>query len=388
MAEPRILISGAGVAGPALAYCLARSGYHTTVVERAPALREGGQAVDFRGPVQRTVLERLDLWDAIWRQRTHPNELCLVDQAGVTRARMPEVMLAGDVEIVRGDLCRILYERTVATTDYRFAERVVGLQEGSDSVSVEFERGGTETFDLVIGADGLHSGVRALAFGDEARFLRHQGYRIATFGMTNPLGTPRGSACYSEPRRGVCVSTTSAGLARALLVYTARALGPEDRDVSAQKEELMDRFRSMGWLVPRVLGALADAEDLYVDAIATVHVDRYSTGRIGLLGDAAWGGTLGGQGTSVGIVGAYVLAHELARGTEPAAAFARYEARLRPYATRCQRGAMRVGGFFAPRTGIGLGLRDFCYRVLTSKPLSGIFERLVTDAASDFALPQ
>jgi 2-polyprenyl-6-methoxyphenol hydroxylase-like FAD-dependent oxidoreductase len=387
-ANRRVLISGAGVAGPALAFWLARAGFQTTIVERAPALRVGGQAVDFRGPIHRHVLERMEIWQDIHQHRTRATDLVLLDRRGAPRARMPEVMMSGDVEILRGDLCRILHERTRRETEYRFGDHVCSLAERGDAVAVSFASGRTEEFDLVVGADGLHSGVRALAFGDEGDYLRHQGYRIASFALENPLPDRVGAACFSEPGRGACLYGFSPGEARALLVYAAGPLARGERDVESQKREIGERFAGMSWVVPRMLAALESASDLYVDAIATVHIDRYANGRVGLLGDAAWGGTLGGQGTSVAIVGAYVLAHELAADANPSRAWARYERKMRPYATRCQRGATHVGGFFAPRSRRGLALRNFMYGVLTSRPFAGVFTRLVKRAATDFALPE
>jgi 2-polyprenyl-6-methoxyphenol hydroxylase-like FAD-dependent oxidoreductase len=386
--KARVLVSGAGIAGPALAYWLARAGYPTTVVERAPALREGGQAVDFRGPVHRAVLERMGIWEAIQQERTHAGELLLVDGEGAVRATLPEAMLSGDVEILRGDLCRILYDRTRDTVDYRFGDRIVRIDDRGDSVAVEFERGPSETYDFVVGADGLHSSVRALAVADESRALRHHGYRIASFGIPNVLDRRRGAASFCEPGRGVCVTATGHGEARALLVSTGGPMTADDRDPDVQKRVLAERFAGMAWKVPEVLECLRYATDLYVDAIATVHVDRYASGRVVLLGDAAQGGTLGGQGTSVSIVGAYVLAHELSQAPDPKVAFARYEERMRPYAARCQRGAVRAGQFLAPGTRFGVAARNLVYAALTSRALGGTFERLVRSAASDFALPE
>jgi 2-polyprenyl-6-methoxyphenol hydroxylase-like FAD-dependent oxidoreductase len=383
MNKPHVLISGAGIAGPALALCLQRHGYATTVVERAPALREGGQAVDFRGPVHREVLERLDLWQAIHAARTDGSTLSLLDPAGRTFATLPEVMMSGDVEILRGDLARILYERTRQHTEYRFGDRITRLAQHEDGVAVEFARGAPARFDLVVGADGLHSGVRALAFAPEARVLRHHGYRIATFAVP---GWPR-AVVYSVPGRAVCIIPSSKTQARALLVYEAPPFADERRDPDEQKPALRRIFADLGWEVPRVLAALEQATDLYVDAIATVHVDRFAHGRVALLGDAAYGGTLGGQGTSLAVVGAYVLAGELARGDGPEAALARYEAVMRPYATQCQKGAMRAGAFFAPTSRAGLWLRNRLYQALTSPRLVGLFERMVKHAATDFALP-
>ena len=141
-------------------------------------LREGGQAVDFRGPVHRAVLERMGIWDAIQERRTTPGALLLVDRDDDVRATLPESMLSGDVEVLRGDLSRILYDRTRGATDYRFSDRIVGIDDRGDSVAVEFAHAPAESFDFVVGADGLHSGVRALAMADEAGVVRHHGYRI------------------------------------------------------------------------------------------------------------------------------------------------------------------------------------------------------------------
>jgi 2-polyprenyl-6-methoxyphenol hydroxylase-like FAD-dependent oxidoreductase len=390
MNKVRVLISGAGVAGPALAYWLTRWGYETVVVERAPSLREGGQAVDFRGPVHRAVLERMGIWDAIHERRTTPGALLLVDRDDGVRATLPESMLSGDVEILRGDLCNILHERTHGATDYRFGDRIVGIDDRGDSVAVEFARAPAESFDFVVGADGLHSGVRALAMADEADVVRHHGYRVASFATPNLLGRLGGASSFCEPGRGACLTATSATKGRALLVSTGGPVTGDERDPREQKRAIAERFAGMGWNVPQVLAYLRDAPDLYVDAIATVHLGQYSKGRVALLGDAAWGGTLGGQGTSLAIVGAYVFAHELARsrlGDDPKPAFARYEEKMRPYAAGCQKGATRTGQFLAPGTRFGVWMRDVVYGALTSRLLGGTFERIVRSAASDFDLP-
>jgi 2-polyprenyl-6-methoxyphenol hydroxylase-like FAD-dependent oxidoreductase len=377
----RILVSGAGVAGPALA--LALGPHEVTVVERAKELREGGQAVDFRGPVHREVLERLGLWEPIHQHRTHPGPLHFVDSEDRPIVTMPEVLMAGDVEILRGDLVRLLYERTRAQVDYRFGDQLVGLQDGPDGVTAQFAHAPAETYDLVVGADGLHSGVRALAFGPEPTLLRHHGYRIATFTLPGAAG-PAGARIFSVPGRAVGLFGS-----RALLVYRGGPLSETERkDVEGQKHTLRQTFADLGWQTPSVLAALQRASDLYLDAIATVELDRYAKGRVVLLGDAAYGGTLGGQGTSLAIVGAYVLAGELERARTVADAFSAYERRMRPYATRCQAGASRAGPFFAPRTAGGLWLRDRFYGLLTTPRLLGVFEWMVKDAATDFQLPQ
>jgi len=385
-----VLVSGAGIAGPSLAYWLARRGLRCTVVERAPALRVGGQAVDFRGPVHREMLERMEMWNPIHAHRTAPGELVLLARDGSPLATLPPLFMAGDVEIVRGDLCKLLYERTRDSVEYRFDEHVTAIADRRDGVDVTFASGRQETFDLVVGADGLHSGVRLLAFGDERGLLRHHGYRIASFALPDVRGLlQRGTAVYSVPGRAVSLSATGReGEGRALLVYTGEALGPDRRDVEAQKRSIRQTYEGVGWEVPRVLEALDVATDLYVDAIATVHIDHYFKGRVALLGDAAYGGTLGGQGSPLAMVGAHVLAGEIARGGDLSAALARYEAQMRPYATQCQKGAMNAGMFFAPRTQMGLALRNAFYGILSTRFFRGALEWLVTDAATNFVLPQ
>ncbi len=378
-----VLISGAGIAGPALAAALGRRGFGCTIVERAPALRVGGQAVDFRGPVHRQVLDRMELWGALSEQRTTPTDLVMLDQKGARVATLPAVMTAGDLEIVRGDLCRILHERTRETTDYRFGDFITAIDDGPNGARVSFASGRAETFDIVVGADGLHSGVRALVFGDERQFLRHHGYRIASFAVPPSLGDQDESFVYSIPGRGA-----SLGAGRALLVFAAEPMGADRRDEAAQKRAVRQAFAGMGWKVPAILDALDGATDLYVDDIATVSIDRYARGRVVLLGDAAYGGTLGGQGSSLGIVGAHILAGELAGDVPISHAFSRYEEAMRPYATRCQKGAANAGMFFAPKTRIGLAIRNLMYAALTSRWLSSTFERMVKAAATDLRLPQ
>lgn len=388
MKKLNVLISGAGIAGPALAWWLGRAGHTTTIVERAPALRKGGQAVDFRGPVHRAVLERMELWEPIHERRTQPADLDLLDVEGQPYVSIPAVMTGGDVEILRGELCQLLYERTRDATEYRFGDWVTALEQAAGGVTVQFVSGDSATFDLVVGADGLHSGVRALAFGPEDQFLRHHGYRVATYSMPNVLALRGRSMIYALPGRAASFSTArDPSEARALFMYTAGPL-ERRRDVEAQKQEVRERFADMGWEVPRLLEGLDRATDLYVDSIGSIAVPSYSNGRVVLLGDAAYGGTLGGQGNSLAFVGAYVLAGELAKADgEHASAFARYEEQLRPYATMCQKGAKNVGPFYAPRTRWGRYVRDRSHKLLVSRPFIGLFEKMVKADASRFVLP-
>ncbi|WP_078868793.1 FAD-dependent monooxygenase [Streptomyces sp. NRRL B-1347] len=387
-----VLVSGASVAGPALALWLARYGARVTVVEKAPALRGGGFAVDFRGHVHRTVLERMGIWDEVRRHQTHMGRQTVVDADDKEKVDLPAFLMSGDVEIFRGDLARIMYERTKDRVAYVFGDSVASLREDPDGVEVTFERGAPRRFDLVVGADGLHSRTRRLVFGEESHHLRHLGYYAAGFDMPNVLGLHRSSRICSVPGRMVDISNYdgSAEQGGAFLLFRSEQLAYDRHDVAAQKAILAEKFADLPWKHTRhVLAALEDADELYFDAIAQIHIDRLSQGRVVLLGDAGYGATMGGMGTGTALVCAYVLAGELAaaRG-DHATAFAAYEAEVRDYAKGCQKLAGNAGPFLAPPTERKIRSRDRAYRMLSSRFLAGFFKRLTEKAANAIELKE
>jgi 2-polyprenyl-6-methoxyphenol hydroxylase-like FAD-dependent oxidoreductase len=389
LAHLDVLISGASIAGPALALNLTRYGARVTVVEKAPDLREGGFAVDFRGHVHRTVLTAMGIWDEIHARQTRMGRQIVVDADGSPRVDLPAEMMSGDVEIFRGELAQIMYERTRDSVEYVFGDSIATLTESPEGVDVTFERGAPRRFDLVVGADGLHSLTRRLAFGDESRYLRFLDHYVAGFGVPNELGLDRTARLYSEPGRAIAVGNYDGDPDRAgaLLVFRSEKLEFDRRDVAAQKRILAERFAGMGWETPMVLKALERADDLYFDAIAQIHVDRLTKGRVALLGDAGYGATMGGMGTGVAIVGAYVLAGELAlAGGDHRTAFAEYETRIRDFAKGCQKISGNAGPFFAPPTERRIRSRDRMYRILSSRPLARFFKKLTEKAATDIKL--
>lgn len=241
----------------------------------------------------------MGVWDEIHARQTHMGRQTVVDADGAPRVDLPAEMMSGDVEIFRGELARILHERTEDTVEYVFGDSVATLADGPDGVDVTFERGAPRRFGLVVGADGLHSRIRRLAFGDESRYLRFLDHYVAGFGIPNHLGLDRTGRLYSEPGRAVCVGNYDGDPERAgaLLVFRSEPLAYDRGDVAAQKRILRERFAGMGWETPSVLKALEEADDLYFDAIAQIHVDRLTNGRVALLGDAGYGATMGGMGT-------------------------------------------------------------------------------------------
>ncbi|MFJ4781473.1 FAD-dependent monooxygenase [Streptomyces sp. NPDC088762] len=364
-----VLISGAGIAGPALAHWLGRHGFRPTVVELAPALRPGGQAVDFRGETHLSALDRMGILGELRRIQTGGSPMTFVDADDNPLLHLPAEFAGGDIEVLRGDLSRVLQEASLPTTEYLFGDSITSLTETPTGVDATFRNAPPRTFDLVIGADGLHSHVRRLAFGPESDHVTHLGYYAATWTLphtpalhrsTNPTN-PTGSTAYNAPGRlaSVGISRTDPTRAGAFLVFASPELTYDRHDPEAHKAILKQAFAGLPWKVDHLLDSLADADDLYFDSISRADVPTWSTGRIALVGDAACGATIGGMGTGTGIVAAYVLAGELSRSPhDHRAAFARYESLLRPYAQGCQKGGDRTGPFLAPATKLGLRLRN------------------------------
>ncbi|MEU4324278.1 FAD-dependent monooxygenase [Nonomuraea dietziae] len=383
-----VLISGAGLAGPAMAYWLIRSGHAVTVVERAPALREGGQAVDFRGEAHLTMLERMGILEEVSRRRTEPGPLVLIDADGAEQVRLPASFTGGAVEITRGDLSRLLYDLTRESAEYVFGDSIAAMTESSDGVDVVFDSGARRGFDLVIGADGLHSNVRRLAFGEESRFLKSSGYYVGLFEAPNHLGLGGRALMYSEPGRGALVSPSEhdSGSVTVGCVFASGSLDYHHRDLDTQKRLLAEAYEGAGWELPELLAHLESSGSFYFDSISQIHMDGYTRGRVALIGDAGYGATMGGMGAGMSLIAAYVLAGELAEaGGDHEVAFARYEERIRGYAKACQRVAEGAGGFFAPKN---VRRRNRVYKILASSFLIGVLDKLSTKAANSIKLKE
>ena len=338
MSGTRVLVAGASIAGPALAHWLRRRGAEVTVVERAPGLRPGGQAVDARG-VAKEVIRRMGLDAQVRAARTVTAGAHSVDADGNVLETFSAEDDGGDgfiaeIEILRGDLSRVLYDDTRDDVEYVFGDRIVELTQDADGVDVAFEGGDRRRFDLVIGADGLHSALRAMVFGPRERFVRHLGHVLAFYSVPNEFGLDRWLIEYQENGRSAGLRPIhEAHEAMAMFSFPAADHDVDHRDVAAQKRLLRERMAGYGWWTPRILEHLDDAPDFYLDQVAQVVMDRWSSGRVGLLGDAAFSSSpMSGQGTGLALVGAYVLAGELAAaGWDPEAGFAGYEARMRSF---------------------------------------------------------
>jgi 2-polyprenyl-6-methoxyphenol hydroxylase-like FAD-dependent oxidoreductase len=334
----RVLVAGASIAGPALAHWLRRRGAEVTVVERAPGLRPGGQAVDARG-VAKEVIRRMGLDAAVRAACTETVGAYTVDVDGNVLETFRADDDGGDgyiseIEILRGDLSRVLHEDTRDGVEYVFGDRIAELTQDADGVDVLFAGGERRRFDLVIGADGLHSGLRAMVFGPRERFVRHLGLVLAFYSVPNEFGLDRWLIDYQESGRSAGLRPIQdATRAMAMFSFPSADFDVDYRDVAAQKRLLRERMAGFGWLTPRILDHLDDTPDFYLDQVAQVVMGRWSSGRVGLLGDAAFSSSpMSGQGTGLALVGAYLLAGELAAaGWDPEAGFAGYEGRMRSF---------------------------------------------------------
>jgi 2-polyprenyl-6-methoxyphenol hydroxylase-like FAD-dependent oxidoreductase len=340
----RVLVSGASVAGTAVAYWLGRHGYSVTVVELHPGLRPGGQAIDVRGPAL-TVLDRMGLLAAAEDRKTGIRGASFVDRDGNELSRDTESTPTGgpidnpDIELLRDDLVELLYGATQPATEYLFDDTITAVRDDGASVAVTFERAAARSFDLVIGADGLHSNVRRLVFGSEEQFVKRLGTHAAIFTVPNFLDLDYWQIWhYGDSTMAGIYSARNNTEARANLAFMDTDLRIDYRDTEAQLAEVERRATGDGWVRPQLLRYMRAAPDFYFDEMAQIVMDRWAQGRVALVGDAGYCcSPLSGQGTSVALLGAYILAGELAAaGDDYARGFANYYAEFHGYIERTQ----------------------------------------------------
>ncbi len=387
----RIAINGIGVAGPTLAYWLREYGHEPVLFEKAPALRTGGYLIDFWG-LGYEIAERMGLIPAL-RERCYEMELMrMVDGAGrpeasVDLAPMREVLHGRFISIARADLAAALFGACDGIPAH-FGVHISGIEPDGDGVVATLSDGRQERFDLVFGADGLHSHVRALAFGPEERYETFLDCYIAAFRLKGyPHRDELTYVSHTVLRRQVARVTLHGDETLVLLVCRAELIDgdpPRDR----QKAALRRAFGDMAWEVPDILDRMDGVDDLYFDRVSQIHIPRWSSGRVALLGDAAaCPSLLAGEGTGLAMLEAYVIAGELQRaGGDFTRALAAYDARLRSFVTGKQKAARPFRGFFAPETTLGLRVRSVAIHALSlrflAKPL------LARSLRDDLELPR
>jgi 2-polyprenyl-6-methoxyphenol hydroxylase-like FAD-dependent oxidoreductase len=387
----RVLISGASIAGPTLAYWLDRFGFDVTVVERAPAVRSGGYAIDIRGSALR-VVEQMGLRAQIDDAHIASRGLTFIDDKGETIGAVPIYDLTSndlgrDVELPRGKLTSMLYDLTGdSAVQYRFDDTIEALEDDGTSVEVRFRSGIQDRYDVVIGADGLHSNTRRLVFGPEDKYSHYLGFAFNIFTMPNDLGLSQEAVLYAEPGRiAGAFAVRGCPDLFAFLIFAAETppFGAH-ADRMEQIERTAALFARGGWRVPSMVEAMRHADDLYFDTVSQIRMAGWSKGRVALVGDAAYAPSFrAGQGTSMALVGAYVLAGELAAHDDPMEAFAAYERIVRPYIDANQALATRdAANIIFPRTREELDARNQMLASMKSDPSAA---RTYRDAEAEAA---
>ena len=378
----RVLISGAGIAGLSLALRLRQRGITPIVVERSPRLRDGGYMLGLSDPGL-DAAERMGVADALRSARHVPRRLVYVGADGRERFAIDGPAIDGLVgprqfNLLRGDIERALHERVRGEVEVRFGASVESLEEERGGVGVRLSDGQEIPCDLVVGADGLHSRVRALRFGPEGRFVRPLGARVATFLLDRsefPVAEPGTSYSLTEVGRAAALASVDE---RRLVAFFIWRTEGQPR-LGTAEEELRRAFAGAGWHLPALLDRLAESSDPYLDDVAQVVMPRWGEGRVVVLGDAACAVSLiAGKGATLALAGAVVLAVALAHCPgRVQEASTRYEARLRPWAEAAQRTARRNVNLFTPANRFQLLAREAVLRLAARPFLAPVVRRLL-----------
>ncbi|WP_293235970.1 FAD-dependent monooxygenase [Mycolicibacterium sp.] len=391
MNDRTVLVSGAGVAGATVAFWLQRHGFSTTVIERAPAPRDSGQNVDVRG-AGRDVLRRMGLEDRVRAGGTGEVGLRFVDEAGRAIAEFPAgdsatgESFTAELEILRGELARVLVESCSESVEFEYGTRITAVDQDEAGVTVSFATGPTRRFDLVILAEGIRSTTRNTVFGGEPDY-RDLGFYTAYCTIPRTPDDDQWWRWYSTTGgRSVQLRPDNVGTTRASFNFPSPPTGLDTADREDQVRVLSDVYSDVGNAAPRILATLNDdPASLYLDRIAQVRMPAWSKGRVAVVGDAAYCATpVSGMGTSLALIGAYLLAGELAENPDHTAAFAAYETRMRPIVDAAQKLPPGVPGIANPTSRLGVRILRLVVGIAASAPVRAIIARL-TSSSTDSA---
>ena len=366
-----VLVSGAGIAGPTLAWWLLRDGHRVTLVEKAPGLRRGGYIIDFWGKGY-DLAGRMGLLPRLEQVGYHVKEVRFVGDDGTRRGGFSTEVFdratyGRFVSLPRSELSRAIFEAVEGQIEALFGDEIVSLEREPGRASVRFASGRQQAFDLVVGAEGIHSPTREMLFGPEERFERFLGYNFAAYTIQGyPHRDPDTYVMYGEPGRQVARFTLNGDASLVLLIWRDPQGAAVPHREAAQKELIRERFAGAGWEAPALLEGLAGARDLYLDRVSQIRLDRWHEGNVALLGDAAFAPSfLAGQGSALAMIGAYVLAGELKRaGGEVPAALAAYQQRLFAFMRSKQDAAIGLAPSFVPKSHLGLWVRAIATKLL------------------------
>lgn len=376
----RILISGGGLAGLTLAYWLDQYGFTPVVIEKAPDLRRDGYGIDFFGTGY-DVAKRMGIIDALARRKLHPQYVGYVEDDGTLIARldidlMQRVMHGKYMALMHGTLEEELYATVRERVAVRFGRTLTAVAQTADAVTVTFDDGASERFDLLIGADGIHSNTRSLVFGPEARYGHYLGYYVASYKLPDRYGIGHTWQNYTEPGRQVgAYCSDKEGEIITLFMWEAPDEGAIPREQRLSR--LREAFAGMGWIAPQLLNDIPEPHDIFMDTVTQIEMPRWYDGRVALVGDACSCLTLiSGQGASMALGGAYLLATALQETAgSPRQAFRHYEVQLRPHIEARQGNARDFAKAFVPGSELGLKVQKVMMKILLRDAFKGVLRR-------------
>ncbi|RMZ00696.1 hypothetical protein D0862_06646 [Hortaea werneckii] len=381
----RILIAGGGIAGPSCALFLSRAGHQVTIVERAPQLRATGQQIDVAGNGV-PIVKKMGIWEALKERTVGDEGLRVVTQNDQSWADFPASKESSassfvkEIEILRGDMVDVIYQRTKDNTEYIFGDQISALTDHGSHVTASFEHHADRDFDVVVAADGLYSHTRSLVFGKDSAHIRSLNQCVALMSIPWQKSDTTWSRWCNAPG-GRCACTrprAKQGLTGAYLALMTEESGKIGRlPIEKQKQEFARHFADMGWETPRILEEMMRADDFYVTPVAQAKAESWMKGRVALLGDSGYAPSpVSGQGTTLALVGAYILAGCINTYDDVQEALIQYQQQLKPFVEKGQKLYPGVPGSANPQT--AWGIRTF-YSIMWIASLinsSGILDTL------------
>ncbi|HET8963136.1 MAG TPA: FAD-dependent monooxygenase [Chitinophagales bacterium] len=375
-----ILISGAGIAGTALAFWLKKFGFNPILIEIAPKLREGGYAIDFMGAGY-DVAVKMGITDELKKVDINFSKLKLVDKndqekGSMNYQKVKKLMKGRAMTLLRSDLAKTIYTSLDKDIEVIFGDTIEKIDQNDKEVNVSFKNGNSKNFDLLIGADGLHSNVRKLVFGEEKKYETYLGYFTSSYTINNFSIGNNAFSMYNFPYKQVAIYSNNKNQTTTFFIFSsAEKPTYAHHDIEKQKQILRQEFENGGWKCSQLLNALDLTTDFYFDSVSQIKMDKWSNGRVALVGDAGYcPSLLSGKGSTLAMVGAYILAGELkeAKG-DYIQAFEQYENLFKPFMEKKQKSAQSFAKSFVPKSNSGIWLRNFVFKLMSISAFSKLF---------------
>jgi 2-polyprenyl-6-methoxyphenol hydroxylase-like FAD-dependent oxidoreductase len=386
MNDQSVLISGAGIAGLTLAYWLKKFGYNPVIVETASKLREGGYAIDFWG-AGFTVAEKMNIVADLNEADLNISEVKFIDKngkrkGGLNYPKIKKLMKNRALTLLRSNLSKVIYQHLDKDIEIIFGDSVAKMEENEDGIKVTFDGGGVRSFNLVVGADGLHSNIRKQVFGDETQFEKYFGYYTSSFTIEDSIFKDSSFLTYNVPDKQAAIYSLNQNKAATFFIFASpQKLSYNHHDIERQKDILKSEFKGAGWKCVELLSKADAAPDFYFDVVSQIRMHHWSKGRVALVGDAGYcPSLLSGQGSTLAMVGAYVLAGELKEANgNYTAAFEQYETFFKPFIDQKQKFAQNFASSLVPKSELGIWVRITFTNLMFLPFVSKLFLRQFMD---------